>query len=522
MAAKPGGDAEGEAEAGVAAAAKLMDIMLGPDILAAIHRGFQSDGRRDFRGVVAHLGKAAPEPARIAAQLAFELACDGGEAGVAGLCLAQTAVDPDVCPDDACASPMSQVPVTPAEAAELHAVDSRAARFQLGQSVFGAAVCRNDVALLRVLAAHDMVDVNASPFTDGRSALAHFCEHGNAECVGILLASPRISLDGELHPMGLCGGVRPGARYPLTVAAAHGHTAIIVTLLRAKGILVNHCTSIGETPLKAAVQGRHVGAARALLAAPDINVNGGVVPERSSHPWLAHRNNHDSDEDKHRPPFHTALALAVHASCLDIVRDLLAVDGIDVGIAASKDGTTAFMLAAQAGHLAIARAILAVDGASASAKRTTDGATALMLAAQAGRLDVARELIRVHGVDVNTTQADGSTALMLAIAGTGRSKKARQARADVIRALLAAPGMELDHTESATGHTALTLAIKHGFMDPDLLHLVASADGIATSATVSLQPGTLPRAPHCRAPRGHPHVRTCNRPRRQQRSIPRH
>ena len=85
-------------------AAKLLDLVFGAEVLAAIHEGFLKDG--DYRGVLPLLGAPATANAhvRAATQAAFEEACAAGEAGVAGLCLAHAGVAVDPLPTPLCRS----------------------------------------------------------------------------------------------------------------------------------------------------------------------------------------------------------------------------------------------------------------------------------------------------------------------------------------------------------------------------------------------------------------------------------
>ena len=133
----------------------------------------------------------------------------------------------------------------------------------------------------------------------------------------------------------------------------------------------------------------HTEVVRALLAADGIDANSTCTDDGS-----------------------TALIYAPQEGYAEVVRTLLAVDGIDANHTRIDDGCTALILASQEGHAEIIRALLAVDGIDANLATTDDDSTALIVAAQDGTTEVARALLAVDGIDANlaTTDDDSSTA----------------------------------------------------------------------------------------------------------------
>ena len=213
-------------------AAKLLDLVFGAEVLAAIHEGFLKDG--DFRAVVPLLGAPATANThvRAATQAAFESACAAGEAGVAGLCLAHAGVDGD-------------------------------AHVGGDGTVLGVAAGRGDSGMVRALAASGKVDVNQAKTARGSSALTVASAEGHVECVVALLAADGIDAN---H-------TNTDGWTALTTASQHGRAGIVRTLLAVDGIDANHTNFEDGSALMMAVAFSKTSCARALVAAKGININ---------------------------------------------------------------------------------------------------------------------------------------------------------------------------------------------------------------------------------------------------------
>ena len=120
----------------------------------------------------------------------------------------------------------------------------------------------------------------------------------------------------------------------------------------------------------------------------------------------------------------TMLMAASGAGFIDVVLELLAVDGIDIH-ARGKNGKTALMYAGRAGHASIVQVLIA---AGARANDVDDyGWPVLMDAANWGNMAVVEVLLRVPEIDVDATDKQGATALIRA---------AKRGHWSVIRTLL--------------------------------------------------------------------------------------
>ena len=107
------------------------------------------------------------------------------------------------------------------------------------------------------------------------------------------------------------------------------------------------------------------------------------------------------------------LLLASQYGHMHIVRALLAAPQIDVNKACTTDGTTPLLFAAQNGNIHIVQALLAAPQIDVNKALTTDGATPLLLASQNGHLNVVQALL-VQNAELEKTCKDGCTALLAA------------------------------------------------------------------------------------------------------------
>ncbi|KAI2497246.1 hypothetical protein MHU86_17253 [Fragilaria crotonensis] len=94
-----------------------------------------------------------------------------------------------------------------------------------------------------------------------------------------------------------------------------------------------------------------------------------------------------------------ALFFNAYDGNLNKVRALL-LDGANVN-AQDSYGATALYIASQNGHLEVVRELLQHDNVDVNLQCTDDGATALIMASQNGHLEVVRALLQHSNVDVN-------------------------------------------------------------------------------------------------------------------------
>ncbi len=88
------------------------------------------------------------------------------------------------------------------------------------------------------------------------------------------------------------------------------------------------------------------------------------------------------------------------------------------------DGFTALMAASHNGHVEVVRLLLARQGVEVN-KTTQNGATALYIASQCGRDEVVQLLLARQGVEVNQSDSEGVMALFLASQPTRASRRPR-------------------------------------------------------------------------------------------------
>jgi ankyrin repeat protein len=112
----------------------------------------------------------------------------------------------------------------------------------------------------------------------------------------------------------------------------------------------------------------------------------------------------------------TALIAAASEGQVEVVNFLLtrAEDAAEVVNAANHDDETALIRATLGGHVDVVRALLATDGINVNAA-TSNGTTALMVAAGTDNEEIATELLVADGISVNAEDVNGKTALQHAI-----------------------------------------------------------------------------------------------------------
>jgi ankyrin repeat protein len=146
----------------------------------------------------------------------------------------------------------------------------------------------------------------------------------------------------------------------------------------------------------------------------------------------------------------TALHCASVYGRVEVVRELLQHNKVDVNLRRIYDGSTVLLIASQNGHLEIVRELLQNNKVDVNRQRTYDGATALCIASENGHVDVVRQLLQHDKVDVNLQRQDGATVLYVA---------SQLGRVEVVRELL--DHSEIDvNVQYKDGTTALDVA-KH-------------------------------------------------------------
>ncbi|QYT05611.1 Ankyrin repeat protein [Trichoderma simmonsii] len=216
------------------------------------------------------------------------------------------------------------------------------------------------------------------------------------------------------------------AKGPLFAAAGKGHQEIVEKLLAA-GADVNAVTDINDTALSAAATNGHQEVVEKLLAA-GANVNIIIGTDR------------------------TALSAAAGSGHQEIVEKLLAA-GADVR---SLYGGSALLAAAGHGHQEIVEKLL-VAGADANALTSVyDCKTILVVAARNGHQEIVEKLLAA-GADANAfTKSDEETALSAA-AGYGYQ--------EIVEKLLAAGADANAVTGSWAKTTALMAAAENGHLE---------------------------------------------------------
>lgn len=151
----------------------------------------------------------------------------------------------------------------------------------------------------------------------------------------------------------------------------------------------------------------------------------------------------------------TVLTAAARRGDVALVRVLAAAGKkVNVNCPTRASGSSALAVASGEGHAEVVRALLAVDGVDVN-HTTTHGWTALMLACDNGHAEVVRALLAVAGIDVNHVTPGGSSALKRAAANW---------HVGCVRALVGAKGIDLNLASEIDGHTALHLACVHRYL----------------------------------------------------------
>ena len=326
--------------------------------------------------------------------------------------------------------------------------------------LFGCCASGN-VRKFKRLLKYGKIDINMG--SEYGTLLCNASFNGQAGLVRELLSMPGIDVN-LAHQNGMT---------PLYFAAQAGHAEVVKLLLDARGINANSATLTGATPLNLAAQNGYVEVVKLLLAASGINVNlaemEGVTPL-----YIAAQNGHG-----------------------EVVKLLLAAPGINVNLA-EMDRATPLYVAAQNGHVEVVRLLLAACGINANSAEMA-GATPLCIAAQEGQEEVVELLLDAPTISIDARKADGATALfdaaqdnfpgivellikrgadvnlMLDPGTTALDIAAHRGHVEVVRVLLQAPAIEVNHT-TKSAITALAMACAKGHQDVVTLLLEKGAD----------------------------------------------
>jgi len=156
------------------------------------------------------------------------------------------------------------------------------------------------------------------------------------------------------------------------------------------------------------------------------------------------------------------LLIASYKGYIEIVKLLLATDGIEVNKAANN-GVTPLNIASNKGLTEIVQLLLATDGIKVN-EEALDGATPLLVASRNGQTEIVK-LLLAAGADVNKAKNDGITPLYIA---------SYNGHAQIIQLLLAA-GAEVNKADN-NEFTPLYMASRNGHTE--IVKLLLAADGI--------------------------------------------
>ena len=276
-------------------AVDLLGLMIGADLTAAIQEAFTTN---TFAGLLDVLPTSGNAHACSLHQAAFKSACNIGRTDIATVLLGSANVDPN-------------------QTFERDSLNPLAMRRVLPQStVLQHAIADNQASVVRLLVAHDEVDVNFH-LDDCLAPLALAALGGQADCMQALLTADGIYVNqvsgygnniaecfSEVTALVLACG-NPG------IQAGPGHHKCASLLLAVEGIDVHgQAAGFGDCspPLFCAVGNHNVPCVMALLAVPGIDVN---LAEQDGATPLSH---------------------ACKCGYLDIVTAILATKGVDANI----------------------------------------------------------------------------------------------------------------------------------------------------------------------------------------------
>lgn len=300
--------------------------------------------------------------------------------------------------------------------------------YPTGMSGLHVAAYFGIVNLIRALGSRAETMINALDDW-GCTALTWAAGKGQEGAVETILKFPAIDVD-----------IRDSqGRTPISLAAEHGHIAIVKMLLD-HDANPNFKDFHQATPLWYAAKGGHINTAT-LLTRYDVDVN-----VASSAAYIEH--------------MHTPLSLAVVNGQDEMVRLLLAQPSIQPRAKIMPSNPrfekpfTLLWLAVKNGHSAAVEMLLSKPEIAAAARTGEDGRMLLHLAVRHGHEETVRLLLD-NGVDVNAQGDGGQTALHLALQGLERAH-------DGIATLLLSQASVMPDLMDNNKNTPASLAVRHG------------------------------------------------------------
>jgi ankyrin repeat protein len=307
-----------------------------------------------------------------------------------------------------------------------------------------AAIRAGDTSIALLLLSHASIQVNRRPSRTLTvpTPLTEAIQLHQNETVRTLLEHPDI----DINVLYECAKPIRMTLTPLQLAICKGNTVAAELLLQRPDIDLSWNTDF-QNPLQMAVQYGNAKLVSMLLERKDAFIDSTL-------------NVSPGDNDDAMP----LLVCAVKSGRADIVSALLAFKDIDVN-ATTGDGTTALIYACVhdgLGFSRVAQLLLARDDVDITVENK-QGHTALYGAVSTAKLRVIKALLGRDILHINTAVSEqiGETILLHAC---------RSCNDDVIRLLLAQPGIDVNKPDAQLGLTPLMRVIKVG--DSDVLRLM--------------------------------------------------
>ena len=282
----------------------------------------------------------------------------------------------------------------------------------------------------------------------------------------------------------------------LTRAARRGRAGVVRALVQDDAEAANGYAANGARALVLAIEAGDVACVDVLLAVDGIDAEAVVSPNHDpeDHDYGAEHEELDTilvraaragnvhavralmqtgavDVNRHAPNGELPLVRAILSGNNACVEALLGADGIDINLGGHGGGgrrldcLTPLRAAASVGNTAWVRRLLGTAGVEVNSADDVSEVTALAEAAQGGHAACVAALLEVDGVDVYAMNRRHETALTIAV------ERRRGAWEACTQALALAKGIDLNHRNQHSGHTALheACARKHAALAGHLL-----------------------------------------------------